>query len=626
MLRFTFLSCLALAASHSSPAFAEGRKLALLVGVEKYQHAKLDDLKFCGDDVQALERLLTPQGFRCVVLRNDSNPNAAQLPEAALPTAANVNSELRRMLEGINKQDLILVVLTGHGLQPAGDSQPYFCPEDANPVVNMNANGGQKLARPESLIGIGTLLTQLDQSGVGHKLVLVDACRNAPQLKGMKSGVDRIAFQLPDQCGLLLSCSQGQFSFESEKLGSSGRGVFLHHVIDGLEGAAQDDDGIVTWDSLVAHVRRTIPKTMAKVFGPDVNARQTPHQIANLEGTPVLATRVNLPPPLFDATKGKTAAEAKAAQDAWAKHLKTSVEIENSIGMRMTLLPPGTYKRGSTPADIDAVVSLDATFKKESSDDEQPQHTVRLTKAFRLGTTEVTRGQFRRFVNATGYVTEAEKDDGGYGYNVAEGKFEGRDKKYHWRNTGFAQTDEHPVVNVTWNDAKAFVDWLSKEEGKEYRLPTESEWEYACRAGTTGMFSGGNTFDVLDGIANIGERSTRQIKGYDQSYSYSGFDDGYQFTVPAGEFRANVFGLSDMHGNVWEWCGDGYDAKEYAKHAGGIVEDPKGPSAETSSRVMRGGSWDVTPGYCRSASRFSYSPGDRRNHLGFRVLTVQSFR
>ena len=463
--------------------------------------------------------------------------------------------------------------------------------------------------------------------------MLVDACRNAPAtkgLKGIKGGVDSVAFELlPEQCGVLLSCSRGQFSYENGKIGPSGRGAFLHHVIRGLEGEAADRDGEISWDSLVLYVKKSVPRTIVSLRS-EVGeaARQVPEGINRLSGSPLLGrlTESTLPPPLFDATRGKTATDAKASQAAWAKHLKTNVEIENSLGMKLRLIPPGEYRRGSTPADIDAVVSLDATFKKEHGDDEQPQHTVRLTKPFRLGTTEVTRGQFRRFVNATGYVTEAEKDDGGWGWNEKDGKFEGRKKEYNWKNTGFIQSDDHPVVNVTWNDAKAFIEWLSREEKIEYRLPTEAEWEYACRAGTTTLYQSGNTFAGLEEISNVADAAAKAKWTNYSNFNYLAASDGHVFAAPAGRYKANGFGLSDMHGNVWEWCGDGYDAKEYAKHAGGIIEDPKGPSAEASDRVMRGGGWSGTPGFCRSAYRYWNTPVNRNLYLGFRVLAVQSFR
>jgi tetratricopeptide (TPR) repeat protein len=313
------------AVGNSLARAAEGRKFALLVGVERYDHAKLGDLKYCGDDVQALAKVLTSQGYQCTVLRNESDANATQPPATQLPTVSNINTALKSLLGETTKRDLILIVLTGHGLQPAGATQPFFCPADANPSFEPDEVGRQNLDAPDSLIGIGTLLKQLDKSGVGEKFVLVDACRNAPSLKGMKAGVDRVAFELlPDQCGMLLSCSKGQFSFETEKLGPAGRGVFLHHVIEGFEGGARDKKGKVTWNSLVSHVQFSVPETINEVFGSESGARQLPAMIANVEGSPLLATLS----PSSSVPAVPMMSKAKAAAEKGRKLLESKLYLE----------------------------------------------------------------------------------------------------------------------------------------------------------------------------------------------------------------------------------------------------------------------------------------------------------
>src|SRR5262249_1018949 len=146
-------------------------------------------------------------------------------------------------------------------------------------------------------------------------------------------------------------------------------------------------------------------------------------------------------------------------------------ELTNSIGMKLILIRAGEFLMGSPDGDGD--------------DDEHPQHRVRITQPFYLGVHEVTRGQFRRFVDEAGYQTETAQDGkDGWGGKEEAKKFE-QNRGYSWQNPGFEQTDDHPVVNVSWNDVVAFAAWLSRKEGDTYRLPTEAEWEYACRAGTT---------------------------------------------------------------------------------------------------------------------------------------------
>jgi formylglycine-generating enzyme required for sulfatase activity len=234
-------------------------------------------------------------------------------------------------------------------------------------------------------------------------------------------------------------------------------------------------------------------------------------------------------------------------------------EIRNSIGMKLVRIAPGKFMMGS-PKD-----------EEGRYDWEGPQHEVTISKAFYLGKYAVTRGQFRRFVEAEGYQTEAEKDDGGYGFNEDTGEFEGRDKKYSWKNPGFTQTDDHPVVNVTWNDAKAYCRWLSRKETADYGLPTEAEREFASRAGTTSRWSFGNNEADLKNNANIADASLKAK--YNDASRAASWDDGYAFTAPVGKFKPNRWGPHDMHGNVWEWCGDWYGDYSAEK-----VTDPSGPA------------------------------------------------
>ena len=188
--------------------------------------------------------------------------------------------------------------------------------------------------------------------------------------------------------------------------------------------------------------------------------------------------------------------------------------IINSVGMKLVLIPSGEFLMGSPDSDQDAV------------DKEKPQHRVRITRPFYLGATEVTVGQFREVAEATGLRTEAETDgNGGFGWNEAKAKFE-QDPKYTWRNPGFAQSDDHPVVNVTWNDAIAFCNKLSELEGLQpydlgagaqsggdgYRLPTDAEWEYACRARTTTLYQTGDDPETLAEVGNVAD-ATLKAKG-----------------------------------------------------------------------------------------------------------------
>ena len=191
----------------------------------------------------------------------------------------------------------------------------------------------------------------------------------------------------------------------------------------------------------------------------------------------------------------------------------TPKQIENSLGMKFVLVPAGEFMMGKdeSPETLAQAYPQYEPRRFAQLGDEAPVHKVRITRDFYLGQFEVTVGQFRQFVQESGYTPESEADGtGGYGYDpdyrpelTKRGDaFEGRDPKYSWRNPGFPQGDDHPVVNVTWNDAVALSKWLSQKEGKSYRLPTEAEWEYACRAGTRTRYSSGDDPKSLIKVAN----------------------------------------------------------------------------------------------------------------------------
>jgi hypothetical protein len=257
-----------------------GRKLALLVGVKDYQHGSLHDLDFPENDVTELAEVLRAQDFDVVVLTTALAKHDAN----SAPTADNIRKQLNQLLEKrkVNKRDVIVVGLAGHGLQPLGSKEAYFCPADANPTIE-----GDKPQKPQTLIGMGEILKQLDDSGIGHKLLLVDACRNDPSVRGRR-GVEKVDVSaLPPQTGMLLSCAPGEFSFENKSLGT-GHGVFFYHVIEGLKGKAQDaDDHEITWEGLKTYVRKNVSATVRSLYGKD-GGEQSPNDIGNLIGEPTV--------------------------------------------------------------------------------------------------------------------------------------------------------------------------------------------------------------------------------------------------------------------------------------------------------------------------------------------------
>jgi len=297
----------------------------------------------------------------------------------------------------------------------------------------------------------------------------------------------------------------------------------------GQERDSSFDEGVVTGSS-------------GDLSAPAPSAKEPPVAVA-----PEQSTGPELLVAPFDAESAKT------RQKAWADHLGVPVEITNSIGMKLALIPAGEFLMGSPESEEDRY-------------DGEHQHKVRITKPFYLGVYEVTQAEY---------------------------------EKVMVENPSYDKGATNPVEMVSWDDATEFCKRLSTKEGRTYRLPTEAEWEYACRAGTTTKYSFG------DDAASLGK------------YAWY-LDNSALKAHPVGEKKANAWGLHDMHGNVWEWCQDWYGGYPVAE-----VTNPRGPE-EATSRVFRGGCWLFGAGGCRSAFRYGFVSVRRFYFLGFRVSAVPS--
>lgn len=294
--------------------------------------------------------------------------------------------------------------------------------------------------------------------------------------------------------------------------------------------------------------------------------------------------------------------------------------------MKFVLVPAGEFLMGSDETPEALAKDFPSLERKRFTDlfDEAPVHRVRITRAFLMGQHEVTVGQFRRFVQASGYQPESIADGtGGFGYradydpakSTNGDAFEGRDRRYSWANPGFAQDDSHPVLNVSYKDALAMSRWLSEREHKKYRLPTEAEWEYACRAGTQTRYPNGNDPQRLHQIANVFDAKTAELWPQWRAQAIKSAD-GHVFTSPVGSYQPNAFGLYDMVGNAWEWVSDRHEDDYYAKSP---VNDPQGPETGVV-RTRRGGSWHTWPLYARCSYRNWNSEATRYPLLGMRLV------
>jgi len=323
---------------------------------------------------------------------------------------------------------------------------------------------------------------------------------------------------------------------------------------------------------------------------------------------------------------------------------KASPAAANSLGMAFVRVPAGEYVRGFNNDDNgEHRFALAHPYSnRQDFRDERPAHRVAITQPFDMAVTEVTVGQFKAFVEATGYETDAEKNGGALGCFPEERDYVDRfhkDPSITWRSPGFEQTDSHPVVAVSWNDAVAFCKWLSEKEGHVYRLPSEAEWEYACRAGSTSWYSWGSDPDQAYAHANVADAALEAAQPNTTSYQRAvklspGEGDGVVFTAKVKSYAANPWQLHDMHGNVWEWCQDRWSADRYERYFDGVprqqrdevfVEDPLFEE-ETDQhkygdwRLLRGGAWTCAPAAVRCSLRSFAEAADASVYTGFRVV------
>jgi formylglycine-generating enzyme len=295
---------------------------------------------------------------------------------------------------------------------------------------------------------------------------------------------------------------------------------------------------------------------------------------------------------------------AEADEAAKPKPVVTPPVVITTTPTRLSYEPETVFVQGGT-------FDMGDVLDDNEETDEKPTHTVTLS-SYSLGKYELTLAQFKVFIEATAYRTDADKEGNSYIWNGTEWKTQ---SGVNWKcdiagNIRSSSEYNHPVIHVSWNDAVAYCKWLSEKTTKNYRLPTEAEWEFAARErGKRVRFGNGKN------IADPNEINYAGSEAYKKSYSVAGVYR--EKTTPVGRFSSNSLGLYDMSGNVWEWCSDWFGS-----YNSGSQTNPTG-AATGSYRVFRGGSWGGGPQFCRATYRSSSTPTFRFFDLGFRVAFSQ---
>ncbi len=572
-------------------ADADGRRWALLIGVNDY--ANLDKLSHCLADVRALRNELIASGFesdRIKLITDDATEARYR------PSKGNIEKQLDLVLGQARTNDLVLIAFSGHGVYYENDS--YLCPPEADtddPLATM--------------VSQQSVNDKLLRSHASLRLVFIDACRDLT-VRGKKSAarlmeagnMQKALDRVPESVLLFNSCSPGQIAHEHRDLG---HGVFMNFLLSGLQGQADTNrDGQVTvgelWDyssdktqlyadrhfnalqvprlgGELTRAAQQYPLRSATASARVSVASPPPSKPMDFNGIPSLRARKTLraarsPNMVTDSTL-PTSSNGSFSSD------KPGTTITNSLGMKLTLIPAGSFQMGSYSS-IDAV----------------PIHTVRLSRPFYLGVHEVTQGAWQDLMGTTPWSGEED---------VRVGR-------------------DYPATCVSYDDALEFCRKLTAIErgtnglsmGEEYRLPTEAEWEYACRAGTSKMYSFGDDESRFGDYAWYGGCPENPFT----SKTGDGNAKNERYAHRVGLKQPNGWGLFDMHGNVWEWCLDWYDGEYYSRA-------PQADPMNTQSgdhRVLRGGGWGSIPELCRSAARMYGASYKRRDDYGFRLVRGQA--
>jgi len=573
-----------------------GQRYALVIGIDGYQ--ELGKLTTCVADAKALAKVLVERcGFpeaKVVVLTDD-----AAEPQNK-PTLATMRRRIAQFRQLTEKDDTILLFFSGHGLtkdgQKPGEKEGFLIPIDGDPA---------------NAIPVSWVVEEIEKSPAATKLLVLDTCH-----AGAAKGVGGIAPSMATTL-MFLSCGKDQVSYPDEATGHS---VFSRYLVEGMQGGADaNKDKQITLQELADYVKGQMKDWCLKTGRSQVpeirGTSATTLRLAEVSERPVVVKPPEPEPKPqvqvytrwpFDAQ------EARRRQEETAKALGVKVEDDLDLGrgerINLVLIPAGEFMMGDTqtPEEVD---KRWPGGQLEWYKWAQPRHRVKLTKPFYLGECEVTRGQFAVFTRDADYKTDAEK--AGKALVLKDNKW-GEQEGFSWRNPNFQQTDRHPAVCISWNDAVAFCEWASKKTGRIVSLPTESQWEYACRAGTDGIWPWGEREEDTQGKANVA--SDHEEINY--PYRFRGVSDGFTYTAPVGTFAANCFGLKDMIGNAWEWCSDWLGKGYYGESP---PQDPSGPP-DGRLHVVRGGTWHHDPKGCRSAYRHSGEPTYALSSRGFRVV------
>ncbi len=552
----------------------------------------------------------------------------------------------------------VTVFYSGHGVPGQRDGRGYLLPANANPDT-AELNG----------YPIDLLYENLGKLEVRSITVMLDACFSGDSPQGMlirSASPVFVKSEMPQTTSgmtVLTAATGSQLASWDDE---AQHGLFTRHLLDAVYGAGdEDDDGTVTAGEVKKYLDRKMTRAARREFGREQEAtftgdsnlvlaaatggkfpeRSAPSGSATVAPEIALevqdmtmfvgAQRVNVrsgPGTKFEKVGvleagTEVAVTAKVRNRNWYQIALAGGGQGFVFGDLLTDRAPrgatpavGTFQQTQRPGETfrdcphcpEMVVLGAGSYamgspisETQRQDDEGPVHQVTIARPFAIGKFEVTMNEFSAFVNTTGYNPDGP-------CNVwANDQWETQ-TGVTWRSPGYPVGGDKPVVCVSYNDARAYTEWLTVQTGNRYRLPSEAEWEYATRAGTTTIRYWGDDVNAGCAYANVSDMTAKDANPH---WTTTTCRDGSLHTAPVGSYQPNAFGLYDTLGNVWEWTED----CKHANYAGAPADGSAWTvGGDCNARVVRGGSWYVTPPTTRSANRATYSKKHRYD-VGFRV-------
>lgn len=535
----------------AAPALAAPR-LALVIGNSKYG-AEIGKLPNPANDAALMATTLAKLGF-----------NVTKLIDADQKQMKRAIADFGSALIAAGPDAAGLFFYAGHGVQIGGEN--YLIPIGA--VIEKEADAELEAVQAD------WVMKQMEFAGNRINIIVLDACRNNPLARGMRSSTRGLArMDAPKGSFIAYSTAPGETAADGDTKNSPYTQALTKAMLE---------PGIA--------IEETFRNARVDVLNA-TGEKQVPWESSSLTGAFYFQEGAAKAPAIVTVT---TPAETSSASKSVAAAVAPGGVIKDCPACpELIAIPAGSFMMGATVNEAD------------SSDVERPPTQISVPN-FALGKTHVTRGQYATFIEQSGHKSDDNcwVEAGGGKNDFVRGK--------NWRDPGFDQRDEDPVVCVSAADAEAYVKWLGKTSGNVYRLPSEAEWEYAARAGATGAYYWGGDVKNYCKFGNIAdEAATKTYEGW----NVVDCDDGYVHTSPAASFEANAFGLYDMLGNVKQWVADCWN-----DDLEGI-----GPSAKArrtgncKMRAVRGSAWNGQPAIGRLAYREGNNVPTAYYNYGFRV-------